>query len=283
MNARARVRGWLRPAYHRILGPLPHDPTRGWPATTAPGEPALRVAYYGDCMFRAMDHSHGVHTPVGWPRVLAERLLERGERMEWSTVFMTEFDHLPGREDLGHYLRLSDVPDVVFVALGTRYANLAVLPETPAMLRLREDIGRRLGRHAITGYRLQRPLMRVFGRPAAPYGGAAGLERFLTAVRDEWPDVPVALITPPPRLDPLAVQRAIEARVVADARAVCRRTGVECLDITGVLGDDPRVRAANGYNLSTAGSELAGEHLADWLLSRRTGSASTTQAVGSAY
>ena len=151
-------------------------------------------------MFRAMDHSHGVHTPVGWPRVLAERLLERGERMEWSTVFMTEFDHLPGREDLGHYLRLSDVPDVVFVALGTRYANLAVLPETPAMLRLREDIGRRLGRHAITGYRLQRPLMRVFGRPAAPYGGAAGLERFLTAVRDEWPDVPVALITPPPRL-----------------------------------------------------------------------------------
>ncbi len=71
------------------------------PAAAIPGEPALRVGYYGDCMFRAMDHSHGVHTPVGWPRVLAERLLERGERIEFSVVSMTEFDHLPGRAELG--------------------------------------------------------------------------------------------------------------------------------------------------------------------------------------
>ncbi len=269
MDARIRTRGWLRPAYHRVLGRLPTDPTRGWPATAVPGEPALRVAYYGDCSFRAMDHSHGVHNPVGWPRVLAERLLERGERMEWSTVFMTEFDHLPGREDLGHYLRLSGLPDVVVVQLGARYTRRAVLPDTPAFLRLREDIGRRLGRHVFTGYRFLRPLVRVFGRQVAPYGGAAGLERFLAAARDAWPDAAVVMIPPPPRHPALPVQREIEARVVADARAACRRAGVECLDLTEVLGDDPRLRCANGYNPSTAGAELVGEHLADWLTGRR--------------
>ena len=278
-----RARGWLRPAYHRVLGPLPADPTRGWPATAVAGEPALRVAYYGDCSFRAMDRSHGVHNPVGWPQVLAARLLEQGERMEFSTVIMNEFDHLPGREDLDRYLRLSGLPDVVLVQLGALYTRRTVLPDTPALLRLRQDIGRRLGRHVFTGYRLLRPGVRVFGRQVVPYGGAAGLERLLLAVRDAWPEAVVAMITPPPRYPALRVQREIEARVVADARAACRRAGVECLDVTAVLGSAARLRCANGYNPSTAGAQLVGESLTDWLLTRRTGSASKTQAAGSAY
>ena len=259
MDARAQVRRWLRPVYHRVLGPLPVDPTRRWPGSATGDDAALRLAFYGDCSMRAMDRSHGVHNTMGWPRVLAERT-----PLEFSAVFTTLFEWMPGRDDLARHLRLSGDPDVVLVQLGAAYARRTVLPDTSRFLRVREDIGRRLGDRVFAGYRVVRPVTRVLGRERVPYPGPAGLERFLAAVRE-------ALAGRPPRCDPAVPtgctarpsQRAIEARVWDDIRAVCARAGVECLDVSDAAGHDPRLRCANGYNLSAAGAELVGARLAE--------------------
>ena len=154
---RSRVRGALRVPYHQILGPLPVDPTRAWRGTAAPGEPALRLAYYGDCAFRAMDRAHALDTPVGWPAGLADRLRRRGSALECSLVFMPDYEHLPARASLGQFLRLSGDPDVVVVHTGGVYTRRVILPDTRQIRRLRDDIGRRLGRHVFAGYRLLGP------------------------------------------------------------------------------------------------------------------------------
>jgi hypothetical protein len=281
MDARTHARSRLRPVYHRVLGALPTDPTRGWRATALDGEPALRVAYFGDCSFRAMDRSHGVHNPIGWPRVLASQLLERGERMEFSAVFVPRFEALPGPEDLDRHLRLTGAPDVVFVQLGALYQRRTVLPDSPRFLRLREDVGRRLGNHVFTGYRAMRPAVRVLGRQRTPYRGVDGLERFLAVARDAWPRAATAVIPVHPRVPALPVQRAIGARVHADTLAACRRAGVETIELADVVLGPGRLRCANGYNLNSAGSELAGTYIADWL-SRRASSGATGPAARSA-
>jgi hypothetical protein len=272
MDARAQVRRWLRPVYHRVLGPLPVDPTRRWPGSATGADAALRVAFYGDCSMRAMDRSHGVHTPMGWPRVLAERV-----PLEFSAVFTTMFEWMPGRDDLGRHLRLSGDPDVVLVQIGALYAQRTVLPDSSRFLRLREDIGRRLGARVFAGYRVVRPVTRALGRERLPYPGAAGLERFLAAAREAWPGARLAVIQPYPRLSATRSQRAVEARVWEDVRAVSARAGVECIDLSSALGDDPRLRCANRYNLNAAGAEIAGAVLADRLLVRaQSGVAAST-------
>jgi hypothetical protein len=269
MDVRSSVRTLVRPVYHWVLDPLPVDPTRRWQGNAEDGAPLVRVAFYGDCSLRAMDRSHGVHTPVGWPGVLADRLLERGVRMEFSAVFAPLFENLPGRDGLDQFLRLTGAPDVVFVQIGAQYARRTVLPDSPMFLRLREDIGRRAGRHVFAGYGVVRPVTRVLGRQRVPYAGAGGLDRFFAAGRDAWPHAVIALIVPPPRLRAAKAQRAIEARVASDARAACDRARVECLDLTAVRPGEQALRCANGYNLSTAGAQLAGDQLAEWLFTRR--------------
>ena len=277
MDARTQVRRWLRPVYHRALGPLPVDPTRRWPGSASGDDAALRLAFYGDCSMRAMDRSHGVHNPMGWPHVLAERI-----PLEFSAVFTTMFEWLPELDDLGRHLRLSGDPDVVLVQIGAAYARRTVLPDTSKFLRLREDIGRRLGDRVFAGYRVLRPVTRRLGRERLPYPGAAGLERFLAAAREAWPEARLGVIQPYPRLHATRSQRAVEALVWEDVRAVCARADVECIDLADAVGDDPRLRCANGYNLSAAGAEVAGAALAERLLTPRSGSASKRPAARNA-
>ncbi len=246
-----------RSLYHRVFGPLPDDPARRWAGSASGEDGALRVAFYGDCSMRAMDGSHGTHNPIGWPRVVAERI-----PLEFSSVFVTMFDWLPRREDLTLHLRLSGDPDVVFVQLGALYPRRTVVPDTPRFLRLREDIGRRLGGGVFAGYRVVRPLVRAFGRQRVAYPGIDGLDRFLADVREEWPDATLAVLLPFPRLYATGQQRTIEARVRADLIAASDRAGVPCLDLAGPAGDEQRLRCANGYNLSAAGAERVGAEIA---------------------
>jgi hypothetical protein len=263
---RRRLRALARPVYHRLLGPQPVDPTRRWRGTATPGEPALRLAYYGDCAFRAMDRSHSISAPVGWPAVLADRLAARGTALEASLVFVGGYEGLPAGEALTQHLRLSGDPDVVVVQNGAIYTRRILIPDAPWSLRLRDDVGRRLGRFVFAGYRLARPLVRLAGRPSVEYHGAAHLERFLGDVRRRWPEARVVMIPPHRRLIARAEQRRLEVRLIADARLAAERTGVDFLDVSEALPRSrPELRCANGWNYSSAGSELVAERFLGWL------------------
>ncbi len=217
-----------------------------------------------------MDGAHGTHTPVGWPATLAARLLEQGVPMEFGIVFVTQFDHLPARaEELWHHLRLSDDPDVVIVSIGGIYTRRIVLPDTPRFLRLRNDVGRRLGRHAFAAFRPMRPLVGAFGHQLLPYTGTDDLERFVGVAREAWPAARVLVPDFTRRIRGPSVQRRIAERVTADVRAACGRAGVEHVDLNPILAE-PRLRCANSYNLSTEGSRLAGEYLAARLAGSRS-------------
>jgi len=266
---RSRVRASARPIYHRVIGPMPPDPTRGWRGNAAPGEPAMQIAYYGDCAFRAMDRSHGLDTPVGWPASLAERLRERGRGLEWSTVFMPDYEHLPTGAELTRYVRLSDDPQAVVVHTGGAYGRRVILPDIPRTMRFRNDVGRRLGRHVFTGYRVVRPVVRLAVRPVVPYNGAEALERFLVDARNTWPQAAILVLAPLRRLIARAEQRRLEVRLIVDSRMAADGAGVDFMDLSDVLrGPGGQLRCANGYNLNEAGSRLVAELLFDWLEER---------------
>lgn len=264
-EVRLRVRSAVRPLYHRVFGALPTDPTRHWLGTARQGEAALRIAYYGDCAFRAMDRSHGLDTPVGWPAALTRRLAERDVPAEFSLVFMPDYEHLPDRERLTRYLHLSDDPQVVVVHTGGVYARRVIFSDSARMVRLRENIGRRLGHHVFAGYRLVRPVVRLAGRPVTAYYGTQRLERFLAVAGDAWPEATIVVIAPFRRLIAGREQRRLEARLVTDARAAAARAGVDFLDLSDLLRGRPELRCANGYNLSSLGSEFVGERMLEWL------------------
>ena len=52
------------------------------------------------------------------------------------------------------------------------YLRLEVLPSTHEILRMREDVGRALGRHVFLGYRFLRPVLRAAGRFAIALRGS---------------------------------------------------------------------------------------------------------------
>ena len=58
------------------------------------------------------------------------------------------------------------------------------------------------------------------------------------------------------------------ARVEEDTRAAAARCGVTLLDFADVLGKDPQLRCAAGYNLNSRGSQIVGDKLAAFLLER---------------
>jgi hypothetical protein len=262
------VRASARPLYHRILGPLPVDPTRGWRGNGVENASALRIVYYGDCAFRAMDRAHALDSQVGWPTFLSERLRARGTASEWSVVFVPDYETLPPAESLRRYVYVPGDPHVVIVHTGGIYGRRVILPDTPLMLRLRDDIGRRLGRHVFAGYRMLRPIIRLAGRPVTPYQDAADLQRFLLDVRAAWPDAAIVVIGPFRRLIAGAAQRRIEARVIADTRAAAHAGGVDFMDLSRILRGRQDLRCANGYNLSVAGSRVVADELLGWLDAR---------------
>ena len=271
---RALVRAPIRRVYRALVGPaVDVDLVREWPGTARDGLALLRVLHVGDCGIRRMETSHDPKAPLGFPAVTAERLLEHGTGMEFFHYFAVNYDQLPSMERLRRVMKLSGDPDVILVQLGATHGRRLIVPDTRRVMNFRYDLARRSGRLVFPWYKLLWPWVRLAGRHNSPYEGPQKLERTLAALREEWPDAQVVLMESFPRafIYPTAVP--IMARVEADARDTADRCGVERIDFSDVLGKDPSLRCAPGYNLNGRGSQLVGERLADWLLERGYGMA----------
>jgi hypothetical protein len=259
----------IRPqrVWRAVFGPYPVDRAYQWRGTPIDGRPFLRVAHFGDCLFREMPLSHGIHTMPGYPCVLGERLGWAGLGMEFSTMMVARFEHLPQTPDaLTTYLKLTGDPDVVLVHTGGVYSRLQVLPSTHEILRMREDVGRALGRRVFVGYAALRPTLRAFGRWDERYAGAEAVGGHLRAVRERWPHARVAVIAPFERATSRRQARLCR-RITDDVRAQAAAAGVAFLDCTDLLPAERRdLRCANRLNVNAAGSRLVGDRLADWVL-----------------
>lgn len=252
--------------YRGVFGSPAPDAVRGWERTAGPGLTNLTILHVGDCGLRTMEAGHDFRAPLGFPATAAHELLRQGIGIEFFHYFAVKFEQLPEIDVLRRRIHLDDDPDVVVVQLGATYGRRIVIPDRRLVQRFRVDLARRLGRRVFQGYRLLRPLVRVFGRHPNAYHGTAALERFLRAVAEEWPEARVVLLQPFYRAYPYPTQRPIQDRTRADMSAAARRCGVPELDLTDLLGTDPSLRGANGYNLNSRGSELVGSELASWIL-----------------
>jgi hypothetical protein len=253
------TRRLARRALELAAGQPPEDRALRWRGTASPGRPVLRVAHYGDCSWREMSRSHGVHTAPGYPRAIAAELEREGTGLEFSAWVVHVFEWLPGPDQLETHLHLTGDPDVVMVHVGALYSRMVVLPDDPLVLRLRERIARRLGGAVFTAYRPLRPLVAAFGRFSVPYPGDADLRRFLATVSERWPDARVLVALPFPRLCVAARQRDMQARVRGDVRAAAEAAGATVVDPAPETGSD---RCVNGYNLGPESSARFGRRLA---------------------
>ena len=257
--ARAVTRRLARRALELAAGHQPEDHALHWRGTAAPGRPVLRVAHYGDCSWREMARSHGIHTDPGYPRAIAAELEREGIGLEFSAWVVHTFEWLPGPEGLETHLHLTGDPDVVMVHAGALYSRMVVLPDDAVVLRLRERIARRLGGAVFAAYRPLRPLVAAFGHFSVRYDGAGELRRFLATVSERWPGAQVLVLLPYPRVCCCARQEAMQARVREDVRAAAEAAGVAVVDPAPETGAD---RCVNGYNLGPASSARFGRRLA---------------------
>jgi hypothetical protein len=283
-HSRNLVREPARRLYRALVGPaIDVDPVRLWPGTAREDLPVLRVLHVGDCGIRSMETSHDPKAPIGFPRVAAERLLEHGIGMEFFHYFAINYDHLPSIERLQRIMKLSDDPDVILVQLGATHGRRVVIPDTARVMQLRYELARRSGRLVFPWYRILRPWVRLAGRHMSPYKGTEKLERMLDSLKSAWPDAEVVLMVTFPRayIYPTAVP--IMAQVEEDAWAAAERCDVELIDFADVLGKDPSLRCAAGYNLNERGSRVVGERLAEWLLGRRYELAGSAANAGAAW
>jgi hypothetical protein len=258
--------------YRGVFGTPAPDGVRGWEPTTAPGLTNLTLLHVGDCGLRTMEAGHDFRAPLGFPAVAAAELARDGIGVEFFHYFAVKFEQLPDIELLRRRTHLSGDPDVIVVQLGANYGRRIVIPDRKLVQRFRVDLARRLGRRVFLGYRLLRPLVRVFGRHPNAYHGTGALERFLRAAAEEWPEARIVLLQPFYRAHPYPTQRPIQDRTCVDMSAAAKRCGVEELDLTDLLGTDPALRGANGYNLNWRGSEMVGSELASWIRGERADS-----------
>jgi hypothetical protein len=226
-----------------------------------------------------MDLSHDFRAPVGYPAVAAERLNEQGAGLGFNHYFAVLFEHLPDREHLLKYSKIEHDPDVVLIHLGGTYHRKLTLGTGKRMQQLRQDFGKRLGRKSFFYQRSIQPVVRVFGRYQAPYLGTDDLERFIEMVRAEWPSAHVLIAHPYRQLFRHPKQGRISQRVDDDIDALAERLGVHAINFNGLLGTDPSLRSANGYNLNTRGSQLVGGVFADWLVEHASRRSESTQAA----
>jgi hypothetical protein len=242
------------------------DPVRAWKGTAREDLPLLRVMHVGDCSIRAMENSHDFKAPIGYPKVMAERLLDEGIGTEFAHYFAVTYEFLPDMERLKKVTKMSGAPDVVLVHTGATYQRRVILNSTPRINQLRVEAGRRLGRRIRLPYRLVlKPLVRLFGRQWNEYNGTERLERLIDEVQREWPNATLVLMPPFPFQWTYPTSWATLDRVMDDYRAVAERRGLPFLQFT-TLGDEGRLRGVNGYNLNMLGSEIVGEELARWLV-----------------
>jgi hypothetical protein len=247
---------------------LPVAGARAWRGITPPGLPVVRLALYTDCAWLQMDAAHGPGAPPGYPRVLAERLVEHGLGLEVSVIVVQQHLDLPtNRAELLRHVRLSGPPDVVLLQTPGLYWMRRVLPPGRRVDPLRWAFGRRLGDRALTASRLGAPIVARIGKPVAAYPGAQRTERLLLAAAECWPEAIRAVLAPMPLLVERRGSRQQQAQIRFEARAACGRTGTAYLNFDDqLLASAQRVHCANGYNLNAHGSRLVGETLAGWLL-----------------
>jgi hypothetical protein len=268
-GAGAVGRSLAKKAYRAVVGPPPVDAVRAWPGTARDGLLNVRVLHVGDCGVRRMELSHDLYAPPGYPLAAAERLLEHGIGIEFSHYFSVRFEHLPDMPTLRRRMRLTGDPDMIVIQVGAAYTRRILLPDTPRIHQLRDDVGRRAGRLVPLFYRVLRPCLRLFGRHSADYVGAADLERFVDSLRRVWPDAEIVLVTPFRRSPGYAPGEPIAAQVEADLYAIAAaRYGVWVFDANDVLGRDPSLRCVTGYNLTARASGKVGEKLAGLILER---------------
>jgi hypothetical protein len=249
----------------KAAGPPPEDRALRWRGTAEAGKPLVRVAHFGDCGWREMAQSHGVHTDPGYPRFMAEALAEDGVGMEFSSWVVHELKWLPRHEDLDAHLRLTGDPDVVIVQLGAMHTRLIMLPDSPEMLRLRARVARAFGRHVFAVHRPLPWIRAAFGRFSHPYEGPEPIAPFLGALRERWPRARVVVVLPWLRMIAARRQHAMLDRVRADWRAAAEAAGVEWIDVEPDAHPD---RCVNGYNLGPEASRRVGRRLARELLTQ---------------
>jgi hypothetical protein len=226
-----------------------------------------------------METSHDPIAPLGFPAAAAGRLLEDGIGMEFFHYFAVNYAQLPSMERLERISKLSGDPDVILVQLGGTHGRRVVIPDVRRVMQFRYEVSRRVGRLVFPWYKLLRPWVRLVGHHNSQYPGPEQLERHLNDLQEHWPSAEVALLVTFPRsaIYPTAVP--IMARVEEDARATAGRCGVTLLEFADVLGKDPKLRCASGYNLNTRGSQVVGQKLAGWLLERSAERGLTEPAV----
>lgn len=248
--------------------PPQRDPARGWRGTSG-GKPDLRIQRYGGCEFREMPASHTVVSEAGYPRYFADRLASRGLTVEFSDRFTETFDELPRTAaELHEHVKLTAPPDLVLLQVGTNYAYRTLLGEGGRRRRIRDWVGRSLGRRAFGGYRIVDPVVRRLGRPYLRYGGAERLDDFVALVRSEWPEAEIVAIGLFPVMSDGSFDPGLQRRVSQETLDRARRLGVETLETEGLLPPDPGLYCANGAQLSPKGSRLVADALYGWWSSR---------------
>jgi hypothetical protein len=255
--------------YRAVVGPPADDLVRAWPGTAGPGLRTLRHLHIGDCNFRRMDFAHDTQAPPGYPLAAANALLRHRIGVEFGHYFAVNFAELPDRETLIRRVKLSGPPDLVSIQMGGNYTRWIVIPDTIRTMQMRVELGRRLGKLAFPGYRAMNPGLALLGRPAARYPGIEPYEDFLLMLHDIWPAADLVVVPPFHRCFENRRQRPIAQRVEADIRELAQRLSLTLLDAPRLVGRDPALRGATGYNVNGHGSELIGEQLARIVLARR--------------
>jgi hypothetical protein len=248
--------------YRAVMGPPVDDLVRAWPGTAGEGLRTLRHLHIGDCNFRRMDFAHDTQGPPGYPLAAAEQLRGAGIGIEFRHYFAVNFAELPDREALIRRVKLSGPPDLITIQMGGNYTRWIVIPDTVRTMQLRVELGRRLGKLTFPGYRAMNPGLALFGRPAARYPGIEPYEEFLAMLRDIWPSARLVVIPPFLRCFENRRQGPINERVTADIRELATRVGADFIDAPKLLGRDPALRGATGYNLNGRGAKVIGRELA---------------------
>jgi len=266
-RGRALARMWSKACYRVIVGkPVTIDPVRGWKGTAHGDRAELRVMHVGDCSLRAMETSHDFYAPVGYPKVIAERLLDQRLGMEFGHYFTIIYEDFPEIERLKKVTKLSDVPNLILVHTGATYQRRVILKSTERINQVRLEVGRRLGRRIFTAHRLfVRPFVRRCGRHWTPYEGTAKLDSFIDQLQKEWPKATVAVVAPFPLDWAYPTSADIHAKVIAEARELAERRGLPFFEFDHVLTAHD-LYCANGYNLNARGSKIVGDVLANWIL-----------------
>jgi hypothetical protein len=261
-------RGLFKRIYRGLVGARPDDPLQLWqPEPPADGR-ALRVLHVGDCGVRRMDFAHDLLGPPGYPLAMARELLGLGLGLAFLHYFCVNFEELPEVGVLEGMSRFGGAPDILLIQIGSCYSRRVILPDTPRVHQLRDELGRRAGRFVLSFYRLLRPFVLLFGRHATRYRGIGALERFVSQARTAWPSVQIVLVLPFRRSPGYPTGESIAARVESDLQLLAAMPGVAIFDANPVLGRDPSLRCVTGYNLNGRGSELVGAELASWLRRR---------------